>query len=58
MPEKLKSRKFWLAIIAAIYTLAATGGFDVPIEQPILVNAVIAVWILAEALVDAANKPQ
>ena len=56
MTNKWKSRKFWMAIIAAIYTVAATGGYDVPIEQVIVVDAIVAVWILAEALVDSFRK--
>lgn len=56
MSSKWKSRKFWLAVIAAIYTVIATGGYDVPVEQVIVTDAIIAVWILAEALVDSFRK--
>lgn len=54
--NKWLSRKFLLAIVAGIYTIAATGGFDVPVEQVLVVDGIVAVWILAEAIVDAAKK--
>jgi len=56
MRNKWKSRKFWLTVIALVYTVAGTLGFDIPIMQVVVVDAVIAVWVLAEATVDAAHK--
>jgi len=56
MHSKWKSRKFWLTIVALVYTVAATLGFDVPVTQVVIVDAVVAIWVLAEAAVDAAHK--
>ena len=56
MRNKWRSRKFWLTVIALVYTVAATLGFDIPITQVVVVDAVIAVWVLAEATIDAAHK--
>lgn len=56
MTNKWKSRKFWLTIIAVVYTCIATLGFEVPVAQVIVTDAVVAVWVLAEAVVDASNK--
>ena len=56
MYSKWKSRKFWLTIIAMVYTVAATLGFDIPVTQVVVVDAVVAVWVLAEAAVDASHK--
>lgn len=56
MRNKWCSRKFWLTIIALVYTVAATLGFDVPVAQVLIVDAVVAIWVLAEATVDAAHK--
>ena len=53
--SKWKSRKFWLTIIAVIYSVIATLGYDVPVEQVVVTDAVVAVWVLAEAFVDAAR---
>lgn len=53
MSSKWLSRKFLLAIIGAIYTMAATGGWDIPIEQVALVDAILAVWIVVEGIIDA-----
>ena len=55
MYNKWKSRKFWLMIIAMVYSVAATLGFDIPVAQVVVVDAVAAVWILAEAFVDASH---
>ncbi|KKN17558.1 hypothetical protein LCGC14_0964830 [marine sediment metagenome] len=54
--SKWKSRKFWLAIIATIYTVVATLGYNVPVDQVLVADAMVAVWIFAEALVDAFRK--
>ncbi len=53
--SKWTSRKFWLTIIAVMYTVIATLGYNVPVDQVLLTDAVIAVWVLAEAAVDAAG---
>ena len=54
--SKWTSRKFWLTIIAVIYTVVATLGYNIPVDQVLIADAVIAVWVLAEAYVDAARK--
>lgn len=56
MSSKWKSRKFWVAIIGAIFSLIATLGYDVPVSEVLVIDALLAVWILAEASVDAAKK--
>lgn len=54
--NKWTSRKFWLTIIALVYTVIATLGLEVPVEQVVVVDALAAVWILAEAIIDAVKK--
>jgi uncharacterized membrane protein len=56
MHNKWTSRKFWLTIIAMVYSVAATLGMNIPIEQVVITNAVVAVFVLAEAIVDAVKK--
>ncbi len=56
MYNKWKSRKFWLMIIALVYSVTATLGFDIPVTQVVVVDAIVGVWILAEAFVDASYK--
>ena len=56
MGSKWTSRKFWLSIIALVYTVVATLGYEIPISQVLVVDAVVAVWVFAEAFVDAARK--
>ncbi len=57
MSSKWTSRKFWLTIIAAVGTLISTLGFDVGAFPVLAADALVAVWVLAEAIVDAAKKP-
>jgi len=57
MPDKLKSRKFWIGVIAAIFSMVALLGYNIPIEQVVIVDAIMAVYILAEAFADAFRKP-
>ena len=54
--NKWFSRKFLLAIVAAIYTIIATTGFEIPVEQVLVVDALVATWILAEAIIDSVHK--
>jgi len=54
--NKWTSRKFWVMVIAAIYTIAAGAGFEVPVEQIIVVDALAGVWILVEGIIDAVKK--
>lgn len=56
MRNKWKSRKFWVMIIMMVYTATAMGGFDVPIEQVVVLDAIGAVWILVEGIIDAVKK--
>jgi len=58
MYNKWRSRKFWLMVIAMVYSVAATLQFDIPVTQVVVVDAVAAVWILAEAFVDASHKEE
>lgn len=54
--NKWTSRKFWLTVIAAVFTMIATFGFDAPIEEVIVTDVVIGVWVLIEGIIDAVKK--
>lgn len=56
MKRKLASRKFWMGLVAAIFSVVALLGYDIPIDQVIVVDAIVAVYILAEAIVDAVRS--
>lgn len=58
MRNKWKSRKFWVMIIGVVYTIIAEAGFNAPIEQILVVDALGTVWILVEGIIDAVNKPR
>ncbi len=53
MHEKLKSRKFWLAVVSAVLVIMNEGlGWNVPSETVLTFAALILGWIFAEAYVD------
>ncbi|MDY6957637.1 MAG: hypothetical protein SVK08_00635 [Halobacteriota archaeon] len=54
--ERFKSRKFILACVAALFSAVATMGFEVPVEEVLVTDAIVAVWILAEAMTDAVKR--
>lgn len=56
MSSKWTSRKWWAMLIGSVYTMTATLGFDVPVEEVLITDALVSVWILAEAIVDAMRK--
>lgn len=53
--SKWTSRKFWVAIIAAIVTIGTALGFDMTTIQATLLgamDAILAVWIIIEGIID------
>lgn len=54
--NKFKSRKFWLAVVAAGLVIFNDGlGLNLPKEEFMTVAAVVIAWILGESYIDA-NK--
>lgn len=51
--ERFLSRKFLLTLVAVVYTITAASGFDIPVDQVVVVDAVVAVYVLVEAVLDA-----
>lgn len=54
--SKWTSRKFWLIVIAAIFSTVATFGYNMPVEEVVVTDAVIAVWVLIEGVIDCVKK--
>lgn len=53
---KLKSRKFWMAVVVGLLTIANDGlGLGLPEEAIMTVAGVVIAYILGESFVDA-NK--
>lgn len=50
------SRKLIVALVAAAYTIAASVGFEMPVEQTALVDGILVFWILIEFVLDAIKK--
>ncbi len=53
MPEKLKSRKFWMAVVGGLLVVA-NEGLELGIDPQTVLNfsALVLGWIFAEAYVD------
>lgn len=52
--SKLKSRKFWIAIISAALLVAKDGlGIEVDNETVMAFAGIVITWIIGEAAVDA-----
>ncbi|WP_273483577.1 hypothetical protein [Desulforamulus ruminis] len=55
--NKLKSRKFWMAVVTASVLVANEGlGLDLPTEDIMTVAGVAIAYILGEAYVDGQQK--
>ena len=50
--NKWLSRKFMAAVAAFVYTIVATMGLEMPVDQVILVDAVLVLYILVEGIID------
>lgn len=56
MSSKLKSRKFWMAVVAALIAIANEGlGLNLPTEALMTVAGVVIAYILSEGAVDVAR---
>lgn len=54
MKHPLKSRKFWMAVVSGLLVIANEGlGLDLPQEAIMTIAAVVIMYILGEAYVDA-----
>ncbi len=55
--KKLKSRKFWMAVVSAAVAIANDGlGLNLPQEAIMTVAGVAIAYILGEAYVDGQRK--
>ena len=52
-PEKLKSRKFWMGVVAAVLVLLNEAfGWDVPSDTVMAFAAIVISYILGESYID------
>ena len=56
MATKLTSRKFWLALVGVVFSAVALFGYEVDVEPVIVVDAVLGLYIVVEAIVDAFRR--
>jgi len=56
---KLKSRKFWMAVVTALLIVLNDGlGLELPTEAIMTVAGVVIAYILGESAVDVARMKQ
>ena len=54
--NKWLSRKFIAACVAFVFTIVATAGYEMPINQVALVDGILMFWILVEGVNDMVHK--
>ena len=54
--SKWMSRKFIVAVVAFIFTVIATAGYEMPVEEVAVVDGVLMFWILVEGVIDMIKK--
>lgn len=54
MPARLRSRKFWIAVVGALLVIANQGlGLDLPSDTVLAFAAIIIGYLFAEGAADA-----
>lgn len=56
--NKWFSRKFIAAVVAFIFTIVSTAGYEMPVEQVMLVDGIVMFYILIQGIIDAIQKRQ
>lgn len=57
MLERLKSRKFWMAVISALILVGNDGlGLNLPAESIMSVAGIVAAYVLGQGLADARKE--
>ena len=56
MRNKWTSRKFIAAAVAFIFTIIATAGYEMPVEEVVAVDGVLMFYILIEGIIDMIKK--
>jgi len=51
--SRFLSRKFLLAVVAAVYSVVGAAEFQIPIDQLLVTDALIAVYIVVQGVIDA-----
>ncbi len=54
--NKWLSRKFISAVVAFVFTIVATAGYEMPIDQVALIDGILMFYILVEGIIDAVKK--
>lgn len=52
------SRKFLLAVVAAGYSIAAAAELKIPLDQILVADAIVAVYIVVQGIIDAIKAKQ
>lgn len=56
--SKWLSRKFIVAVVAFIFTIVATAGYEMPVGEVAVVDGILMFYILIEGIIDMIKKPK
>lgn len=54
--NKWLSRKFIVMVVAFIFTIVATAGYEMPVGEVIVVDSILMFYILVEGAIDMIKK--
>ena len=54
--NKWLSRKFLAVLVGFIFTIVATAGYDMPVNQVALVDGILMFYVLVEGVIDMIKK--
>ncbi len=53
MQSKWFSRKFIAAVVAFIFSVVGTAGYNMPVDEVAMVDGVLMLYILVEGIIDS-----
>ena len=54
--NKWMSRKFIAMVVGFIFTIVSTAGYQMPVDQVSMVDAILVAYMLIEGIIDAVHK--
>lgn len=56
--NKWLSRKFLTMLVAFIFTIVSTTGYEMPVDEVALVDGILMFYVLVEGVIDMIKKPK
>lgn len=54
--NKWLSRKFIVVVVAFIFSIVATAGYEMPVDEVLVVDGVLMLFVLVEGVIDMIKK--